>query len=194
MANNKYPVASVSVSFVVSTTDEDAVLIAEVNTEDNNGISNFIFGGAAPKFRLYKSYNISEVHMFVSDGNTPVRRQANINESLFEYLTFAGAASVDGGQSNYKDATVGKPVKDSYTIANIQGNMGAISLVEIGKTTFSCSKTSEGPLDPVVGFCSVSYNTQYDLYELTGISKPSGFGVGDFTEYQVIVYIVGVVE
>jgi len=191
MAN--YPTATVSITFQTSTTDEDAVLVAELLAEDNGGTTTFVFGGTAPKFRVYKSNNISSVRMFSSDGNT-ARTASNRNAEFTEALTFVGAASEDGDSNNsYRQSSVSKPVKGSYSVSNIIGNIGSVSLVELGKTTFQCSKVSTGPLDPVVGFCRVTYNTLYDWYELSGVGMPSGFGENEFTSYSVIVYIVGIV-
>jgi len=191
---NQYPTASVSISFVVSTVDEDAVFIAEINAEDNGGRTSFPFGGASPKFRIYKSSEIKSVHSFTSDGSTS-RVSSNLSETLTEFLSWAGGASADSDgneDESYRNASVQKPVIGNYTISNIKGNIGSVSLVEQEKTTFQCSKISNGPLDPVVGFCMVTYGTRYDLYQLNNVSKPAGFGQDAFTDYQVLVYLVGV--
>jgi len=190
----RLPTASVSISFVVSTLDVSAILIAEINAEDNNGKVRFEFGGAAPRFRVYRSPNVSKLHIFTSDGNS-VLRNSNISENLTEFLVFTGAVSGGGEQEQndnaYRQASVSKPVTGEYSINNIYGNIGAVSLVESGLSTFQCSKESANPLDPVVGFCQVKYDTRYSLYELTGISLPSGFGQDGFDQYRVIVYIIG---
>lgn len=197
----KYPSTSISISFVTELAgdlgEDDAILQAEIVSEDNGGRTNFILGGAAPKFRLYKSPNVKDIKIFVSDGDVPQVVQANIkSEDFVDALTFAGAAGVDDAadaDKSYNTATVGKPVYYPPTITQIKGNIGSVSLVLTGFTTFKCSGVSSGPLDPVVGFCRVTYNSKYDMYELTGVSTPEGFGEDGFDEYTVVVYIVGVV-
>jgi len=204
MANTQYPSASISITFVTALSGavtDNGILKAELKAEDNAGRSQFLFSGAAPKFRLYKSPNVSNIQMFVSDGNTPTQINGNVSTAdIVEALTFAGAASldsdgnVDGTDISYKQSDVSYPVYGTPTIENIKGNIGSVSLVETGFTTFQCSGTSTGPTDPVVGFCRVTYNSRYDMYELTGVTEPSGFGSNGFTEYTVIVYIVGEVS
>lgn len=196
MANNsKPPVATLNISFSTTTTEDDTALVAELNAEDNNNITSFIFGGTAPKFRVYKSNNISEVHLFSSAGSI-TKKVSNKVATPTESLEFSGASEKNGDQDDsYRQTTVSKPVKGPYSVANIIGNIGVVSLIEEGaRTTFQCSKKSTGPLDPVVGFCRVTYETKYDLYELSGVSKPDGFGEGEFTDYFVLVHVVGIKE
>lgn len=195
MANN-YPTATVSVSFSTSTTEEDAVLVAEILPEDNNGITTFPFNGAPPKFRVYKSPNISEIHLFSSTGSI-TQVEGNKKAEFVENITFVGGlddSSESSANAYYRQASVAKPVIGEYTISNIIGNIGVVSLVEEGKTTFQCSKESTGPLDPVVGFCRISYSSRYNLYTLSGVGKPAGFGENGFSNYEVIVHIVGIVR
>lgn len=206
MANTQYPSASISITFVTAmagAVTDNGILKAEIKAKDNGGRSQFLFSGAAPKFRLYKSPNVSNIQMFVSDGNSPTKISGNVStDDIVEALTFAGAASldsdgnVDGTDISYRQSDVSYPVYGSPTVENIKGNngFGSVALLETGFTTFQCSGTSDGPTDPVVGFCRVTYNSKYDLYELTGVTAPSGFGSNGFTEYTVIVYIVGEVS
>lgn len=191
----EYPAATLSISFSTSTTEENALLMAEITQQDNGGETTFSFGGAAPKFRVYKSNNISSVRMFVSDGNTPNRIAANKRLELTENVYFSGAADKDGaGGISYRQVDVEKPVKGDYSVLLSKGNLGSLSLLTEGMRTFQCSKVSTGPLDPVAGFARIQYLTKYDLYELTGVQKPQGFGQNGFNEYGVIVYMVGVVD
>lgn len=197
---NKYPSTSLTVTFVTETAgEEDAILQAELVASDNGGKTQFLFSDT-PKFRLYKSPNVTVLNsnIFISDSGASVSKSSSNNrtDDIIETLQFVGAASEDGdsgGTPSYQQASVSKPVYGSPTISDIAGNIGTVSDPEQGYTTFTCSKTSTGPLDPVVGICRVTYHSEYSLYTLSGVTMPSGFGSNEFTEYPVIVYIVGTV-
>lgn len=198
MDKNKFPTAQVTINFVVSTVsggDIDSLLQAEINPADNAGMSRFEFGGAAPRFRVYKSPNISQISFFPTAGGVS-KVGGNIAESAIEeFITFSGASqdSEETENDSYRFSNADKPVY-SYTVLDTFGNIGAVSLVEIGFAAFVCSKTSSGPTDPVVGVSRIRYTSRYDLYQLSGVTKPTGFGEGDFQQYPVIIYIVGIVS
>jgi len=197
MDKNIFPTAQVTINFVVSTLSDgiDSLLKAEINSEDNKGMSRFEFDGAAPRFRVYKSPNVSQVLFYPSAGSVS-RVGSNITEpSIEEFIAFAGAAQEGegDGRDSYRFSSVAKPVY-SYNVLETHGNIGSVSLVETGFDTFACSKTSSGPTDPVVGVSRISYSSKYSLHQLTGVSKPSGFGEGEFQEYPVLIYILGIVK
>jgi hypothetical protein len=69
--------------------------------------------------------------------------------------------------------------------------LGTISIN--GSSGVKCSKTSSGDLDPIIGVYKITYTTSYAKRRLYNVSEPSGFGTGDFTNYPVLVYIVGTI-
>ena len=198
---NKYPSTSLTITFVTETAgagEDEAILQAELVAEDNGGKTNFVFSDS-PKFRIYKSPNVSVFNsdIFISDTGATITKTASgrTTEDITDTLQFIGAASEGDNDSDqiasYRRSSVSKPVYGTPTISNIAGNAGAISSPENGFATFTCSKTSNGPLDPVIGVCRVTYNSQYDLYTLSNVTRPNGFGTNGFTEYPVLIYIVG---
>lgn len=201
---NKYPSTSLTITFVTETAgagEDEAVLQAELLAEDNGDKTRFTFTDS-PKFRLYASPNVSvfNSNIFISDSGANISRTASgrTTDDITETLQFIGAASEDESTTDqiasYRQSSVSKPVYGTPTISDISGNIGAVSSPSSGFMTFACSKTSSGPLDPVIGICRVTYNSRYDLYTLSNVSRPTGFGENGFTEYPVLIYIVGVVS
>lgn len=188
MAKN-YATATLNITFATVTTETDMILKAELI--DNEGRNQFDFGGSPPKFGIFTSPNIKQITIITSDG-VVVGDGSGVKEDILENLTWADAADPDGeGGASYQNATVSYPVKEgTERVLDIFGNIGAVSLVEAGKTTFRCSKTSTGPLDPVVGLARVQYNSAYIRKKLTSVAEPYNFG-GDFSEYSVVIYIIG---
>jgi hypothetical protein len=185
MPNQNFPTASVSISFSSDAIGEDGfgfALKGEVREEDNGGDTKFIFGGAAPVFRIYKSSNIKTVHKFSTDGNVSAQVGALATENISETVIFA----------NSRTAGTKYPIKDG-TLSVIplgKSNLGAIS--QSGPEEIVCSKQSAGELDPIIGVYRISYKTDFVRHQLTGVNEPAGFGVGDFTDYPVHIHLIGV--
>lgn len=192
MAN--FPTASLTINFGLSVVgDEDAILVAEVNPDDNNGQTSFVFGGASPIFRVYASPNITSISCFPSDGS--IASAGSGKAQFTENLTFAGFSQTSNGtrDDSYRQANVAKPVTGQYSTLLSVGNIGSVSLLTPGGNTFQCSSSSQSPSSPVVGLARVQYSSNYRKYSLNGVSMPSGFGQGDFDSYPVVIFIVGIV-
>jgi hypothetical protein len=185
MPNQNYPTASISISFssdIIGSDGQGYALKGEVKSEDNAGESSFIFGGAAPVFRIYKSANIKTVHRFSTDGVATAAVGGVFTETVYETIVF----------SNSRTAGTKYPIK-AGTLSVVplgNSNLGAIS--QSGPEEIICSKQSTGELDPVIGVYRISYRTDFTKHQLTGVNEPAGFGLNEFTDYPVHIHLVGV--
>jgi hypothetical protein len=181
MADITYPNTSLTITFEVEGGAEKIYqLSAEVNAEDNNGKTKFTFGDTV-FYRVYKSTNVASMLVFTSDGS-----EALVSSSLYtiiedEIVVFSGSS----------EANTTKPMI-SLISATAMGHSALGSISANGQVGVRCSKESSGPLDPVVGVYKVTYRSLYSLRKLYNVPQPVGFGIGDFTSYPVLVYIVGV--
>jgi len=193
MAN--FPTATLTINFSTAVVGvDDALLVAEVASEDNDGQTSFTFDGPSPKFRVYKSPNISQVRFFPSVGS--VGAAGSGSAQFTEEVQFAGFGAVsDGGarDDSYRRSNVAKPVTGAYDTLFSVGNIGSVSLIEAGFNVFQCSAQSQDPLNPIVGLARIRYNSSFTRHSLSGVSKPPGFGQDGFDRYSVIVFIVGVI-
>ena len=183
MAN--YPTASLSITFSTEILDEDGnttegYLSAELNSEDNNGKSSFLFGDTA-NYRVYKASNVTLQTPIVSDGSEgPV--SSGLTEEIVEVVTFSGSET----------ASTSKYIQSLTSAVRLGGrDLGSIS--KVGPTSVRCSRVSTGPLDPLVGVYKLTYQTSYSLRRLFSVSQPAGFGVDGFDSYPVVIYLIGVV-
>lgn len=184
MPEQNYPSASVSISFSSDVIGEDGlgyVLKGEVRPEDNGGEYRFVFGGAAPVFRVYKSSNIQTVHRFSTDGNISAAVGGVQTETVHETVIFA----------NSRTAGTGYPIKPGTLSVTPLGKTSIGALSQAGPEELVCSKQSTGPLDPVIGVFRISYKTEFTRHQLTGIVEPPGFGVNGFDFYPVHIHLVG---
>ena len=175
-----YPNTSLTISFTIEGMEQQYQLSAEVNADDNNGKTSFLFGDTA-YYRVYKSSNIASMIVITSDGSEALAN-SNITATLSdEIVTFSGSS----------ESSTSKPMITLIS-ATALGSSALGTISANGEAGVKCSKVSSGPLDPIVGVYRVTYRTQYALRRLSGVAQPSGFGLGDFTSYPVLVYIVGV--
>ena len=183
MAN---PTASVTVSFSSEVigddgSENDYVLRGEVRSEDNGGRTQFLFSGSAPIYRVYKSDNILSVRQFTTDGT--VSSAGSGVEEITETVTF----------NNSQTTNTSYPISGGLSVTNLGGiGLGVIS--QSGPSQLQCSKQSDDPLDPIIGVYLVSYRSNYRKYALSNVSKPNGFGEGEFTDYPVLIHLVGITE
>jgi len=183
MADKNYPTASLSISFqteVVGGDGSSSHLSVEVNSEDNNGKTQFLFGDTA-KYRIYKSPDIRSLIIIISDGSEGPD-SSGLTAEMVETLAWTGSPT----------ANTSKLIQSLISAERMGGlNLGSIS--KVGPTTLQCSKQSTGPLDPLVGVYKVKYRTQYDLRKLWNVAEPAGFGLNGFDSYPVVVYLIGIV-
>lgn len=184
MAN--YPNASLTVNFQTTVVDGDgnlineAYLAAEVVAEDNADKSSFVFGDQV-KYRVYKTPNITDLLVTVSDG-ADAHVASGLSEEMSEVVAFSGT----------NVASVSKYIFSLASAIRLGGqDLGAISIA--GPTAIKCSRQSAGLIDPLVGVYQLSYTTRYNLRKLFNVAAPAGFGLNGFTSYPVMVYLVGIV-
>ncbi len=178
MAN---PNTSVTISFTSTIVgDGEGSLSAEVNADDNGGkTSGFLFGDTV-KYRVYKSSNINSLTVITTDGSEGSVSTGN-TESLTEVVIFSGSS----------EASTSKPITSLTSATQLGGqDLGTISIN--GTSGVRCSKESTGELDPIVGVYKIKYKTTYELRDLSNVSEPDGFGLDGFTDYSVLVYLIGV--
>ena len=181
MANN--PNTSVTISFTSAIVgDGEGTLSAEVNADDNGGnTSGFLFGDTV-FYRVYKSANIDSLVVITSDGDEQSVSVGN-TDTVTETVVFSGS----------QETSTSKPIT-SLTSATQLGsnNLGTISIN--GSSGVKCSKESTGELDPIVGVYRITYVTTYEKRQLSNVSEPDGFGDDDFTDYNVLVYLIGILS
>ncbi|WP_290797581.1 hypothetical protein [Halomonas sp.] len=185
MPNKNLPTASVTISFTTEVADlgeEAYALQAEVNEEDNDGETRFIFGEAAPIFRVYKSKNIASINFYPSDGSIGGGGGGG-TANVEEIVTFA----------NSRTTNTSYPIKTGTLNATALGNADLGTITAVGPATIQCSKKSSGPTDPLVGVYKINYQSDFTRHSLTGVSKPSGFGEGDFDSYPVHIHVLGLI-
>ena len=187
MADNT--TASLTVSFQAVIVDEDGEIIdgdgsgtylsVEVNSEDNDEKTSFVFGDIV-KYRVHKTSNITSLSVVVSDGSEGSVSVGN-TETLSEVVTFNGETA---NSSSFISSLTSSSRIAAY-------DLGSIS--KVGPTTVKCSKVSAGPADPLVGVYRINYETKYDIRKLYGVSQPTGFGDDGFDSYPVVVIVIGTV-
>ncbi len=185
MGDKKFPTASLTISFTSEAIGLDAdefVLKGEVKSEDNNDRTSFLFEGASPIFRVYKSSNIGVVHKFPTDGSISNASPSQGTETITEIVIF----------QNSDTASVSYPIKPGTLSAVQLGNKNLGVISQNGHDGIRCSKQSEGDLDPIIGVYRVTYKSDYTKHQLNGVSEPAGFGEDDFDSYPVHIHLVGV--
>jgi hypothetical protein len=179
------PAASLSISFtsdIIGETGVGAVLKGEFQAEDNGGNTSFVFGGASPIFRIYKSSNIKSVRVFPSDGSVIRLPVAEIKSTEWETLIF----------TNQRTVGVDYPIKSGSLQITQFGNSNLGAIIQSSPDELTCAKQSTGQLDPIIGVCRVQYQTLYSKYQLNRVEMPAGFGQNDFTTYPVHIHLVGI--
>lgn len=174
------PNANITITFAAETVDGAGTLLLEVQAEDNNGKTRFDFGDS-PKFRMYKSSDVTVVKKLTSDGSISVTGGSGI-KTVAENVTFSGS----------RTASVSYPISGGISVEKIAGNIGSISVA--GATTLQCSHSDDDPLDPPVGVARVTYQSAYQMHQLSGVSEPANFGNDGFDAYPVVVFFVGTTE
>lgn len=179
------PAASLSISFtsdVIGDEGVGTVLKGEFRSEDNGGNTSFVFGGASPIFRVYKSSNIKSVRFFPSDGSISKVAGAELKSTEYETVIFA----------NQRTVSVDYPIKTGSLQVTKLGDSNVGSVVQSAPDELTCSKESTGQLDPIIGVCRIRYQTLYSKYQLNRVEMPNGFGQNDFTTYPVHIHLVGI--
>lgn len=153
---------NLTVTIVTATTspgEEDLLLEAEINSDDNNGESTY-YVNRSYYLRLYKSTNISSlikacnigsVSLVASGQTAPVPSDPNEPE----YLTFSGSdsASLDKVyQGNFSATPVGQIFDE-----NGQATSASLTPPTPGSKEVKASKK-------IYGVYEVSYTTKYDKY------------------------------
>ncbi len=151
-------VASLTVQIVTVTPDgNDLFLEAEINSEDNDGVSTYQ-PNVRYYARLYKSSNVTSLSKFSNIGSLGLS-SSGLTESVpaegeTEYLAFSGSNSGSLDKS-YNSGFSYSPVG---TVFDINGAATSVSLTPTpGFKTVIASKE-------IYGVFEVSYVTKYDLY------------------------------
>lgn len=146
-----------------------SILKAEVTEEDNGGESgNFPFGSDV-YYRLYK-HNVGGYNVNLSDsGASDYNAGSGTKTGIEEYITFV----------NEKEASTSYPI-----------NSGTLSFTPMGGVSMTMESAEADTVrleDKVVGVAKVTYDSDYDLRYISGVSEPSNYIEGE--GYPVVVFI-----